>query len=264
MTARRQQASSIMLKGLRVKFIALNMALAALVLLIAFTTICVLDYRNSLAEVQASLDSALMHSVDDAQRGPRFNVPEASEAGKGQQGRALNGSDEAFVPPQIGGRFEQERGEVPVASYYVTATEILQLQGKSSASVSDEVLESAVEQALDSSESQGYLGTCDLYYAKAADAQGTYLSFADGSVTDGWQGLAWGLSGIGLAALLVLFVFNLLFSRWALRPVQRAWQQQQQFIADASHELKTPLTVILANNAILQREGDKTVASQSQ
>ena len=33
--------------------------------------------------------------------------------------------------------------------------------------------------------------------------------------------------------------------------MERAWRQQQQFVADASHELKTPLTVILANTEIL-------------
>ena len=46
--------------------------------------------------------------------------------------------------------------------------------------------------------------------------------------------------------------------------MQRAWAQQQQFIADASHELKTPLTVILANNAILRQRGGDTIASQRQ
>jgi signal transduction histidine kinase len=69
---------------------------------------------------------------------------------------------------------------------------------------------------------------------------------------------------VGVAALGVLFLLNLQLSTWALGPVQRAWSQQQQFIADASHELKTPLTVILANNAILRQRGRETVASQGQ
>lgn len=259
------QSSSVMLKRLRIKFIIVNMALATLVLAVAFTTICVLDYRNSLEEVQVSLENAITHSLDDAQRSYQNGGLGATEGGKGQQGHAFeNEGDDAFVPPQIGGRFGQEHGDVPVASYHVNADGIYQMMGKSSASVSDAVLGDAVQQVLDSSQSQGYLSSCDLYFAKAEATDGFYIAFADGSAAAGWRGLAWGLTGVGLVALAILFVFNLLFSRWALRPVQRAWQQQRQFIADASHELKTPLTVILANSAILQREGDKTVASQGQ
>ena len=46
----------------------------------------------------------------------------------------------------------------------------------------------------------------------------------------------------------------------ALRPVEHAWNQQKQFVADASHELKTPLTVILANTAILRSHPRDTFA----
>lgn len=40
--------------------------------------------------------------------------------------------------------------------------------------------------------------------------------------------------------------------RWATGPVAKAWQQQRQFLSDASHELKTPLTVILSNAELLE------------
>ena len=52
--------------------------------------------------------------------------------------------------------------------------------------------------------------------------------------------------------LLAFFGLAVLLARSAVRPVEEAWRQQKQFVADASHELKTPLTVILTNTELLQ------------
>ena len=43
----------------------------------------------------------------------------------------------------------------------------------------------------------------------------------------------------------------MILARWTTAPVERAWSQQRQFLSDASHELKTPLTVILSNAELL-------------
>ena len=57
---------------------------------------------------------------------------------------------------------------------------------------------------------------------------------------------------VGAVTLLVFFGISLLLARWTVKPVEKAWNQQRQFVADASHELKTPLTVILTNAELLQ------------
>ena len=56
---------------------------------------------------------------------------------------------------------------------------------------------------------------------------------------------------IGAAALVLLLGVSVLLAWWVTRPVERAWKQQHQFLSDASHELKTPLTVILSNAELM-------------
>jgi signal transduction histidine kinase len=63
---------------------------------------------------------------------------------------------------------------------------------------------------------------------------------------------------VGLGALILAAAGGLFMSRRAMRPVQEAFGRQRTFIADASHELKTPLTLIRADAEVLSRGLDKT------
>jgi len=57
---------------------------------------------------------------------------------------------------------------------------------------------------------------------------------------------------IGLASFLLLLLISYFLVKWMVQPVEQSWELQKQFIADASHELKTPLTVILTNVEMLE------------
>lgn len=61
---------------------------------------------------------------------------------------------------------------------------------------------------------------------------------------------------IAAVALAGFAVISILLARWTVKPVEKAWNQQKQFLSDASHELKTPLTVIMSNAELLHSAED--------
>ena len=85
----------------------------------------------------------------------------------------------------------------------------------------------------------------------------TYVAVVDTAMEDRLQtaavkALALFAVGVWLALLLLVY----LLSCWAVRPMAKAWDMQRQFVADASHDLKTPLTVILSNSELLRQQGE--------
>lgn len=56
---------------------------------------------------------------------------------------------------------------------------------------------------------------------------------------------------IGCLGLVLVAIASVLLANWTIIPIENAWNKQKQFIADASHELKTPLTVIAANTDVV-------------
>ena len=85
----------------------------------------------------------------------------------------------------------------------------------------------------------------------------TYVAVVDTTLEDrlltaAMKALALFAVGVWLALLLLVY----LLSGWAVRPMAKAWDMQRQFVADASHDLKTPLTVILSNSELLKQQNE--------
>jgi signal transduction histidine kinase len=57
---------------------------------------------------------------------------------------------------------------------------------------------------------------------------------------------------VSLVGLLFVFILVCIFSNILLRPVAESYEKQKRFITDASHELKTPLTIIDANTEVIE------------
>ena len=64
----------------------------------------------------------------------------------------------------------------------------------------------------------------------------------------------WTSLGGFAVALIIAFVVTLLLSKLITKPIEEAQRQQKRFVSNASHELKTPLTIISANSELLELE----------
>ena len=58
----------------------------------------------------------------------------------------------------------------------------------------------------------------------------------------------------GSIALVILFFLSRYLAKRIVDPLEKSYLKQKQFISDAGHELKTPVSVVNANAEILQRE----------
>lgn len=116
-----------------------------------------------------------------------------------------------------------------------------------------ETMEAVTTLALQEGQTTGFLREYRLRYQRTSTPFGQSLVFVDvSSEIATLESLVKGCILIGMLGIAVFWGLSVLLARWAIQPVETAWNQQRQFVADASHELKTPLTVILTNAELLQ------------
>ena len=136
------------------------------------------------------------------------------------------------------------------------------IQSSGGFDLSDEtMLTDIVTLAASAEEDVGILEDYSLRYLRAEGPGELTLVFTDISgerIT--LRNLRLTCAAIGILSIAVFWGMSVLLARWVVKPVEQAWAEQRQFVADASHELKTPLTVILTNAELLQTDPDPQYA----
>ena len=143
-----------------------------------------------------------------------------------------------------------------VAEVYSGGT--IRLSGSSYYNLKDEeMVLHIVQAALEREDDSGVLGDYSLRYLRRIGVVSVRIAFTDCTMEQATMRSLLLRSGlVALAALAVLAGLSYCLAGLVVGPVKRAWQEQKQFVSDASHELKTPLTVILSSSELAAEEQD--------
>lgn len=239
-----------MLKRLQKRFILINMLYVGVALALIFTAVVTIGYRSELSRIEGDLEGALQrmeHQLPHKQ--PEGELPGEPPAG------------EEDFRPQIGAE--------PLPSVFAFAVSVneageILVESNVGADMSDALLQSAVKKALTLPEGTRRLPALGLICCRRNDVRGEiHLAFTSDEYLEErvWDTAL--MAGVAcVLAMLLFYVLSRLLARSVVKPIDEAFQGQRRFVADASHDLRTPLTVILSNMEVLRRHSDETVESQ--
>ncbi len=207
-----------MIKKLKRKFILVNMIIVTIMLTVIFGLIIFFTQANMEQESIQMLRSVSMMPL---QPDKPDNLPDR-------------------ITPSVFTIFKTRENEL-IAS----GSEVIDLSDK-------EILSELFDMALKEKNQTGVIEKYNLRFYVQHTPMGEAVSFADISSENGvLSQLVRTCVFIAVLSFGVFFVISIVLARWTVKPVETAWNQQKQFVADASHELKTPLTVIMTNAEML-------------
>ena len=261
------------MKRFRRRFIQFNMLFVSFILLVIFVTLSVITWHSQYTELQRTMHQVLRPLSTQMQfdQSPDFKTDDAAgDETDGEAPPALPDDAQTDAGRPKEPRFDGEPQKLQldgtniVTALYNPETDSVQIISGGNDTDTDGIAEAVREIAAQENDF-GRLKGAGLYYYREARNGTVRVALTDtGYLT---ARIAQNIGALAVAFLLALglfFAVSVALSRRAAKPMEDALEMERQFVADVSHDLKTPITVILANNAIMEQSPDATVAQQMQ
>lgn len=219
----------MMLKKLRRRFIAAAMAAIGAVTLVLLCAVNLWNYKITTDSLDATLD--IMSLTGSYSSGKDYSLPEIFGG---------HSSEEMYMTRFFAVYYDQNGKAAGVFRDYIATVSVEQALSYSS-------------DALSSGRERGYYG--DYRYRVLGASGGSIVVFLNAVPEQQSMKTLLRVSVIvSLLALLAAFALITAFSKKATAPYMKNMQLQKQFITDAGHELKTPLTSISTSADVLKLE----------
>ncbi|MFR1646763.1 MAG: sensor histidine kinase [Clostridia bacterium] len=143
---------------------------------------------------------------------------------------------------------------------YNTSNKVTEVINHTDNNVSDEKIIQIAENILESSNTKQGRRIGNLYldqYSYAFQAPNTLTIVDNTSAKAKLESLLKTSILIFVLIEIIIIILTVEITRWIIKPVIESFNRQKQFVADASHELKTPIAVIMANAEALEKEPEE-------
>ena len=243
-----------MFNKLRNKLLLINMLIITALIAGSFSVIYTMSFRNVSRDIERALNTALDITIGHLHTSPK-------------------NSDSADMPQENTPRrnnspHEKPRIEAPFSSifrYIIDSEGNITSQNFTMKPTDEEILEQINEKLPEiakSGKDKGRItiGGTELIYRTKPFRSGYAVVLgefnAELSVV---RKLLLILIAVGIAAIGLAFLISLINANRSIRPIAESYEKQRRFVADASHELKTPLTTINTNLDVLLSHPSSTI-----
>ena len=150
--------------------------------------------------------------------------------------------DNNLDPPEIGGSWSDEEYDDDTAHMLIARVNLnedgtIVSSNKSAVHVNAVDLAKIIKDASENSSAEGRLESSHLSWRSRQENGYIYIAIADTTPFDQiFINQAQGTAALFIILSGLIFLVSIALARWALSPIERSWQQQRIFVADASHE----------------------------